>query len=116
MSQLSKKINKLVQAEVKAIVVALSEKYDFDAEEAATFLADKASKPSIKLKKPPSAYIMFCKDERSKIKDDHPDFSGPQILSELGKRWKSLDSEQKMIYTKDYETAMQLYKQNALAN
>ena len=50
-----------------------------------------------------SAYIIFCADERPKIKEEEPGMDSKKIASELGKRWKELkeDDEEKV---KEYQT------------
>lgn len=110
MSSISKKITKLLQSEIDATVLFLAEKYGFDADEALTSLRSKETTSQPKAKKPPSAYILFCKAERPKVKSEHPDMPGPQILAELGRRWKSLDAEEKSKYTDEYKASMVDYQ------
>ena len=45
-----------------------------------------------------SAYIFFTLDQREKIKKDNPDFSPQEIMSEMGKVWKSLSEKEKKPY------------------
>ena len=49
-----------------------------------------------------SAYILFCADERPKVKEEEPDMDSKKIAAELGKRWKELkdDDEEKV---KEYQ-------------
>jgi len=49
-------------------------------------------------KRPPSAYILFCKDLRKKVETDNPHFSGKEVTSRLGDLWKLQPSEQKAPY------------------
>ena len=52
-------------------------------------------------KKNKSSYMIFCAEERAKIKSEMPDLSSKDILRELGKRWGDIkDDEQKMAYYK----------------
>lgn len=52
-------------------------------------------------KKPKSAYLFFCDDERLKIKKDKPELSATEILSECGVRWSKIKDKPKM--TKKYQ-------------
>ena len=45
-----------------------------------------------------SAYIIFCTEERPQVKEDIPDISAKEVLTELGKRWKALKDEDKIKY------------------
>lgn len=49
-------------------------------------------------KRPMSAYLYFCKDEREKIKEEHPDMKAKDVTSEMGARWKKLTAAQKAPY------------------
>jgi high mobility group protein B1 len=42
-----------------------------------------------------SAYILFCADERPKVKEDEPGMDAKKIAAELGKRWKELKDDDK---------------------
>jgi hypothetical protein len=50
---------------------------------------EKADKP----KKAKSSYLYFCSDERTKIKQEHPELSSVQITVLLGKHWKELKDD-----------------------
>ena len=53
--------------------------------------AEKPAEPA-KTKRAPSAYILFCNEERAKL----PDTLGPkEKMTELGVRWKALDAKKK---------------------
>ena len=41
-------------------------------------------------KKSTSAYMLFCNEERQRVKQDLPSLTNTQIVTELGKRWKLL--------------------------
>uniref|UniRef100_A0A1B6EF17 HMG box domain-containing protein n=2 Tax=Clastoptera arizonana TaxID=38151 RepID=A0A1B6EF17_9HEMI len=45
-----------------------------------------------------SAFFLFCKDERPKVKSANPDFGVGEIAKELGKRWAIADGETKSKY------------------
>ncbi|KAG8335613.1 Tyrosine-protein phosphatase dsp1 [Homalodisca vitripennis] len=42
-----------------------------------------------------SAFFMFCKDERPKVKAANPDYGVGDIAKELGKRWAEVDASTK---------------------
>jgi len=46
-----------------------------------------------------SAYILFCSDERSQVKEDIPDINAKDVLIELGKRWKALKDDDEDRYS-----------------
>ena len=60
----------------------------------------KHKRPS-SVKRPSSAYMHFCKAERSSIAKAHPDWKVTDIGRELGKRWRSMSEADK----KQYEAA-----------
>ena len=49
-------------------------------------------------KKNCSSYIFFCKDTRTSVKENNPEFKGTEITKELGRLWKELDEEQKVPF------------------
>jgi HMG (high mobility group) box len=52
-------------------------------------------------KKPESGYLLFCKDNRGKMKEKHPDMDNTEITKQLGKKWHSL-VENKSDKVKNY--------------
>ena len=60
-----------------------------------------------KPKKPLSTYMLFCKDERENVKTENPEMKASDIISELGKRWKSL--EDKSAYEEEYKENKEEY-------
>lgn len=46
------------------------------------------SKKDYKPKKPKSAYLVFCEENRPVVKREMPDLSAKEIISELGRRWQ----------------------------
>jgi hypothetical protein len=67
----------------------------------------------VKISRPKSAYILFCKNEREQVKKDIPDIQNKDILSELGKRWKKLpesDPERYAKFQSESEEDKQRYK------
>ena len=59
----------------------------------------------------PSAYILFCHDERPKIKDNHPDLSFAEIAKELGRRWNKATDSIKDHYKKQHDILLQQYQE-----
>lgn len=41
------------------------------------------------------AYMFFCKENRQTVIDDHPGIAAKMILSELGKRWRNVEDDEK---------------------
>lgn len=52
-----------------------------------------SNKDPSKPKRGSSAYIFFCSETRSQIKQDHPEFDAKQVTAELGVRWTTLKEE-----------------------
>jgi hypothetical protein len=68
-------------------------------------------------KKPPTAYVLFCKDERPTIKSELPDLKPQEVMAELGARWKALKEKKKLKYKKkedefkiEYKKVMESYE------
>lgn len=55
------------------------------------------------LKNPPSAYHLFCSDERNSIKANNPGVSNTEILTILGQNWTSLKNSKKQSDKKRYQ-------------
>jgi hypothetical protein len=58
----------------------------------------KSKKESNSPKRGLSAYIFFCQDKREEVKKNNPSLKATEILSELGKMWKSLTDKKKKPY------------------
>ena len=53
------------------------------------------------LKKPKkclSSYMIFVREERPRIIDDHPDLNVLDVMKEVGRRWQSLGEEDRSYY------------------
>ena len=61
-------------------------------------LTNKKSKDN-NIKRPKSAYIFFCMENRPIIKQEYPELATHQITSTLGKKWKSISDKEKKRYT-----------------
>ena len=74
------------------------------------------TKPADKVKKTPSAYILYCTDKRSEVKLSHPDATFGELGVLLGKIWQAMDVKDKAPYeqlalTKKYEQQQQQQQQ-----
>ena len=54
-------------------------------------------------KKPKSAYLLFCDDERPGIYKENPEFKMGDVAKILGSKWRALDDESKQKYFELYE-------------
>lgn len=57
----------------------------------------KKAKDPNKPKRANSAYLFFCKDQRSVIKEEHPEMNAKEITSELGARWQVVKDDEDAI-------------------
>ncbi|KAJ9528945.1 hypothetical protein QJQ45_000486 [Haematococcus lacustris] len=71
-------------------------------------------------KRPMSSYMLWCQDNRDRIKTDNPDMKATEITSELGRQWKEVDEGAKKKYHEKaeaekarYKTEMKDYKSKA---
>ncbi len=69
-------------------------------------------------KKPMTAFILFCQDERPKVRQSHPSWSVGECAKELAARWAQCKNKAK--YQKDaeqekakYEKAMEKYRKGS---
>lgn len=60
-------------------------------------------------KKPTSAYIYFCNDKRPVVKKQNPDMKVTEIVSKLGKEWKSISKKESAAYHTKAEKDKQRY-------
>lgn len=51
-----------------------------------------------KVKRAPTGYIIFCNDNRSRVKEENPDFKTTDVMKELGRLWSSLEAGEKQSY------------------
>eukprot|EP01059_Diplonema_ambulator_P016670 TRINITY_DN2838_c0_g2_i1.p1 TRINITY_DN2838_c0_g2~~TRINITY_DN2838_c0_g2_i1.p1 ORF type:complete len:218 (+),score=129.05 TRINITY_DN2838_c0_g2_i1:62-655(+) len=63
-------------------------------------------------KKPLSGYMLFCQDEREKVKKENSDLKAKEILTELGKRWGELGDDEKEEYNEKSKEAKEQYKKD----
>ena len=69
---------------------------------------DDDEKPKKKTKRTKTGYMLFCENERAKVKKEG--FTGKDITTELAKRWKDLKKEEEDMYTEYMEKAAELKK------
>ena len=67
-------------------------------------------------KRPTSSYLFFCKEERETVKSEFPEMKNPEIVKEMGSRWRELSEEDReqfqTLAAEDksrYETEMEAY-------
>jgi hypothetical protein len=48
-------------------------------------------------KGPLSSYMLFSKEQRLNVMNEHPDYDPKQCVSEVAKRWRELDEESKEV-------------------
>lgn len=53
--------------------------------------------------RPRSSYLFFSSAIRPVVKEEMPELSGKEIMSEIGRRWKALSDKDKKPYTKLYD-------------
>ena len=58
-----------------------------------------------------SAYIFFCVEKREEVKKKNPKISNTEILSEMGKMWKSLSEKKKKPYVEMAEADKKRYEE-----
>lgn len=62
-------------------------------------------------KRAKTAYIFYTIDNRTKVQSENPDMKTTEIMSELGKQWKSLDDSKKSKYVEMAKNDSDRYKQ-----
>jgi hypothetical protein len=60
----------------------------------------KKASPKTKNSRSPSAYLLFCRDNREEIKKKNSDLKPTEIMSKLGEAWKSISDKEKQKYNK----------------
>lgn len=113
-------INNALQQYLDTFMNTVVERFGMDIEELQTLWKETQkkkfptkNKTNNKRKKSsvPSAYILFCQDERIKIKDNHPDMAFPDVAKELGRRWKNANEGTKAHYKKQHDILMVKHQQ-----
>ena len=89
----------------------------------------KSKKNDGKVKKNKSAYILFCEDMRSVVKEQNPDMSAKDIIRELAIRWKDAKNDEELYesykereiqdkerYAREKESESESEKENPVEN
>lgn len=88
-----------IKETVSDFVAKVGDKDDYTLDELKKLLTEsfksKNKKKSTGVKKEPSAYNIFVKEEIAKIKKENPDVDNKQFMSMAAARWK--DHKEKMI-------------------
>jgi transcription factor SOX4/11/12 (SOX group C) len=63
------------------------------------------------VKRPMNAFMVFSHIERKKIVAVNPDIHNAEISKQLGKRWKTLNEEQRKPFIDEAERLRQLHQQ-----
>jgi len=111
-------INNALQQYLDTFMDTVAERFEINRDELNDLWKDTQKKKftkknkSTKRKKSsvPSAYILFCKDERPKIKENHPDMDFAEIAKELGRRWNKASDRTKEHYKNQHDILMEQHK------
>ena len=60
-------------------------------------------------KRPKSAYLLFCKEARSKVKEELPNARLPEIAKKLGQLWAKCDGDEKKKFEDQSKEDKQRY-------
>lgn len=63
-----------------------------------------------KPKKPLSAYLLWCNNNRSKVVAENPGASFAEVTTILGAKWKAATAEDKEPFEQQYKAAVELYE------
>lgn len=74
------------------------ERYKTDMENYSGGESTSAKTKKVGPKRPRSAYMYFCQEKRTEVKDANPELSGKEITAELGKMWRKLSDNEKKPY------------------
>ena len=61
-------------------------------------------------KRPLSAYIIYCQEQRESLKKKNPDMKATELTSQLGSMWKALSDEKKKQYHTKHEKERERYQ------
>ncbi|XP_010422046.1 PREDICTED: high mobility group B protein 13 [Camelina sativa] len=63
-----------------------------------------------KPKKPASSYLLFCKDARKSVAEEHPGINNSTLTAHISLKWKELGEEEKQVYNQKAAELMEAYK------
>ena len=73
--------------------------------------------PTKPIPPPKTAYFLFDKENRSRLKTENPDLKGHAISRKIGEEWKNMDANKKRKFKKrhtalwnEYEEKLKLYE------
>jgi hypothetical protein len=92
----------LEESDVKQLMNAISAKKN-DIIKAVEGKATKKKKDPSAPKKPKSAYILYCMEQREKIMKQNPDIKANEIMVKLGEAWKKASEKDKKKFTRQAE-------------
>ncbi|KAK9103825.1 hypothetical protein Sjap_021079 [Stephania japonica] len=72
---------------------------------------EKKKKMNPEIKKPSTAYILWCKDQWNEVKKENPEADFKEVSNILGAKWKTLSSEEKKPYEEKYQADKEAYLQ-----
>jgi high mobility group protein B3 len=61
-------------------------------------------------KRPLSAYIIYCQEQRESLKKKNPDMKATELTSQLGSMWKALSDDKKKQYLTKHEKERERYQ------
>lgn len=79
------------------------------APDAAEDLTKKKKKDPNRLKKPKSAFLLWCKEHRQKVCDDNPNATFAEISTIMGDKWKNVSEEERKPYEDRYKVEKDIY-------
>ncbi|CAN8246516.1 unnamed protein product [Cochlearia groenlandica] len=71
----------------------------------------KKKKDCSETKKPPTPYIMWCKENWNEVKTQNPEADFKETSHIMGAKWKTLTAEDKKPYEEKYQAAREAYLQ-----
>eukprot|EP00347_Sterkiella_histriomuscorum_P021300 403334490 len=68
-------------------------------------------KQDLKFKRPCNPYISYCKHQLKCMQKQYPDLEPRELNQMIAKQWKTLESDQKLLFQKEYKEALKDYQQ-----
>ena len=66
-------------------------------------------------KKPMSAYLFYCKDARTQLKEDNPDMKATDVTREMGAMWRKLSDDEKVLFQEQAAKDKERYEEECKA-
>lgn len=64
-----------------------------------------------KIKRPPNAFLLFCRDKRQSARGENPDMKNVDVSQVLADQWKNLDDTEKLHYKALAAEQQKLFKE-----